>query len=190
MTTTREHLKSTFEMVLAALLVALIIISAKITVPFIIPITLQSLVVILAGMLLGPRRAWLPPLLYLVMGLAGLPVFAKGGGIAYIAMPSFGFIIGFIPGAWVAGLVSRVRLFRPEAVRCFVAGIAGIVVIYFCGFAYIPLVEAFYGSKAVFWATILANLPLMLLGDLLKVIAATVIAPLLIRELEHVRAGM
>ncbi|MGW6131730.1 biotin transporter BioY [Cellulomonas sp. NPDC055163] len=74
-----------------------------------IPITLQTFGVMLAGIALGARRGALAVLLYVVVGLAGLPVFAQGtGGLAVVAKPSFGYIVGFVLAAALVGfLVSR-----------------------------------------------------------------------------------
>ncbi|MCB5624660.1 biotin transporter BioY, partial [Bifidobacterium animalis] len=63
--------------------------------------TLQFFFVLLAGILLGPKLGALAVLLYVVIGLLGLPIFAAGGGLAYIVRPSFGYLIGFIAGAYV-----------------------------------------------------------------------------------------
>lgn len=76
-----------------------------------VPITLQTFGVMLAGVLLGPRRGALAVLLYLVVGLAGLPVFAQGtGGLAVLGKPSAGYLLAFPLAAALAGLlVGRAR---------------------------------------------------------------------------------
>ena len=74
--------------------------------PFFVPFTLQTLVVLMSGLLLGPRYGPMSQMFYIAMGLIGLPVFAGGtGGIHYIFMPTFGFLVGFIAVSWVAGLL-------------------------------------------------------------------------------------
>lgn len=73
-----------------------------------VPITLQTLGVALAGLCLGPWRGSLACLLYLVVGLAGLPVFAQGrAGLAVLAAPSAGYLIAFPLAAIVTGLIAR-----------------------------------------------------------------------------------
>ena len=67
--------------------------------------TLQFFFVLLAGILLGSKLGALAVLLYVVIGLLGLPIFAAGGGLAYIVEPSFGYLIGFIAGAYVTGII-------------------------------------------------------------------------------------
>ena len=87
----------TKQLILCAMFVALIAIGAFITIPIpIIPLTLQDLFVMLAGILLGPKWGALASLIYVFMGLAGLPVFTQGGGLAYVLKPSFGFLIGLL----------------------------------------------------------------------------------------------
>jgi len=71
-----------------------------------VPITLQTFGVMLAGLVLGPRRGALAVLLYLAVGLAGLPVFAQGtGGLAVLGKPSAGYLLAFPLAALLAGLL-------------------------------------------------------------------------------------
>jgi biotin transport system substrate-specific component len=72
-----------------------------------VPATLQTLSVLLAGGLLGPWGGVLAVCSYLGAGLSGAPVFASGGGPAYLLGPTGGYLMGFIPAAWLAGQVSR-----------------------------------------------------------------------------------
>ena len=74
--------------------------------PFFVPFTLQTLVVLMSGLLLGPKYGPLSQALYIAMGLIGLPVFAGGaGGVHYVFMPTFGFLVGFVAVSWIAGLL-------------------------------------------------------------------------------------
>jgi len=80
-----------------------------------VPITLQTLGIALTGLILGPVRGFLATLLYLVIGFAGLPVFAGfTGTVAVLAKPSAGYLLSFPLAALIAGLVSRglLRRFR------------------------------------------------------------------------------
>ncbi|WP_288467417.1 biotin transporter BioY, partial [uncultured Curtobacterium sp.] len=73
-----------------------------------VPITGQTLAVVLVGATLGARRGMLSLLAYAVAGLAGAPFFAEAtGGLAALASPSFGYVIGFIPAAGVIGWLAR-----------------------------------------------------------------------------------
>jgi biotin transport system substrate-specific component len=71
-----------------------------------VPFTLQAAAVLLAGFVLGPRLGAASQTLYLAAGLAGLPVFAAGGGAAYLLGPTGGYLLAFPVGAAVAGLVA------------------------------------------------------------------------------------
>lgn len=84
---------------------ALVALLAQVTIPLpIVPITGQTLGVLVVGAALGARRGAAALTTYMLAGLAGLPVFAGfTGTIAAVATPSFGFILGFIPAAFLAG---------------------------------------------------------------------------------------
>jgi biotin transport system substrate-specific component len=74
--------------------------AARISVPVTpVPVTLQSLAVALLAAAFGWRIGVATVALYIVEGLAGLPVFAAGGGLGYLMSPSFGFIAGWLPMA-------------------------------------------------------------------------------------------
>lgn len=81
-----------------------------------VPLTLQTFGVMLAGVVLGPRRGAAAAGLYLTVGLAGLPVFAQAtGGLAVVAKPSFGYLLAFPLAAALAGYVaSSARRVRPD----------------------------------------------------------------------------
>ena len=73
-----------------------------------VPVTLQTFAVVLAGLALGPARGAAAVALYLVIGLAGLPVFAGGAaGLAVLAKPSAGYLLAFVPAAALAGRLAR-----------------------------------------------------------------------------------
>src|SRR5512145_622314 len=72
-----------------------------------VPATLQTLAVILAGSVLGPWGGMASVATYLAAGVAGAPVFAFGGGPAYLMGPTGGYLLGFLPATWVAGFLTR-----------------------------------------------------------------------------------
>ena len=132
-----------FDLVLCSLMIALIVISARLSLAIgPIPVTMQTLAVILTGLLLGPKKGWLAPTLYLLMGLTGLPVFSGGGGVGYLIKPTFGFLLGFIPAAYFAGVLYYRKWFKRDAVNVIIGSFMGMVIIYlligiysFCGFS-------------------------------------------------------
>ena len=105
-----NHHDMTRNMVLAALFAALTAIGAFLQIPTgPVPITLQFLFTALAGLLLGWKWGAISQLLYVGIGLLGLPVFTQGGGIGYVLQPSFGFLLGLIPAAAVIGALTARR---------------------------------------------------------------------------------
>ncbi|WP_432559651.1 biotin transporter BioY [Granulicoccus sp. GXG6511] len=104
-----------------------------------VPITLQTLGVALAGLALGPVRGFLAVVLYLLVGFAGLPVFAGGtAGLAALGKPSAGYLLSFPIAALLAGLLSRalLRTKLPRYAALFIAGIgASILIIHPAGIA-------------------------------------------------------
>jgi biotin transport system substrate-specific component len=127
---------STKEMVLCALFAALIAVGAFIRVPVpVVPFTLQFLFTMLAGVLLGGRLGATSVSLYVLMGLAGLPVFAEGGGIGYILKPSFGYLIGFCVGTYVTGVIAH-KVAQPSFNRLLLASLTGLGIVYVFGLIY------------------------------------------------------
>lgn len=177
-----------FDLVLISLLIAVVVISARLSLVIgSIPITMQTLAVILTGLLLGPKKGWLVPSVYLLMGLIGFPVFSGGGGIGYLMKPTFGFLLGFIPAAYLAGCLYRQKWFKRDYINVIIASSIGILVIYLFGFGYIPLAGIFFGSKLAVLAIILPSLPFMVIGDCIKIICLAMIVPLIAREFEKAR---
>jgi len=124
--------------VLCALFTALIVIGAQISIPLPLDmrLTLQMPVVLLSGIVLGSKKAAVSTAAYLVAGLMGLPVFANfSGGLAYAARPTFGFIVAFVPAAFVIGLICE-KAGKTTSVVCFAAVITGFVIIYTIGLLY------------------------------------------------------
>lgn len=141
-----------------------------------VPITLQVQTVLLCGMLLGRRCALVCVLLYLFAGLIGLPVFAGGGGIGYVLMPTFGFLVGFAPGAYVTGLLTR----RPPRDTWFsyvVASIAGTAIIYAVGMLYFVFIAFVYlRTNMDVWESVSKILMYTLPADLILNLAVSVAA--------------
>ena len=103
-----------YNMSLIALMCALIIVSAQLSRFFVIPTPLgdahftpQWIIVVLCGLVLGKNKGAIAVSLYIIIGLLGFPVFASGGGIGYLLKPTFGFLLGYIVGAYIVGLLSE-----------------------------------------------------------------------------------
>lgn len=128
----------------------LLIVSAYIQFPLSfspVPVTAQTTVVLACGLFLGPIRGPLTVLAYLVEGAFGLPVFAGGSaGLARLAGPTGGYLIGFVAAACVVGLFSE-KIKSMNYGRLLLVLTGGAIVIYVCGLAvvslYVPEGKAF-----------------------------------------------
>ena len=101
-------MKKTKNLVMCSLFVALIVVGAFIKIPVpVVPFTLQLLFTMMAGLLLGGKLGAVSVGVYILMGLLGLPIFAEGGGFAYVLKPSFGYIIGFAVASYVTGMIAN-----------------------------------------------------------------------------------
>ena len=140
-----------------------------------VPITLQTLAVILTGLALGPGRAFAAVGLYTLLGLAGLPIFSGGrSGLGILAGPSAGYIIAFPLAAaavgWLAALIIR-RTLKYRGVLLFAAAIVtSIVVIHGLGVLGMMLNAKLDWSKA--FLADLAFYP----GDIIKNVLAVTVA--------------
>ena len=136
-----------------------------------VPITAQSLGVMLAGGVLGARKGGLSMLLFLILVVAGMPLLAGGrGGLGVLAGPSGGFLLAFPVGAVVTGyLVERLwrKLDVAKAILCTIVG--GIVALYLIGIPWMIMMTDFGVSEAA-----LLMLPFMP-GDLIKAILAAIV---------------
>jgi biotin transport system substrate-specific component len=138
-----------------------------------VPVTLQTLGVMLAGSILGARRGFLSMVVFLALVAAGLPLLAGGrGGLAVFAGPSAGYLIGWPIGAFVIGWLVERKLPAYPVWWGFTANVVGgIGVIYAIG---IPVQAAVLGTKTVVATAIAAGVYLP--GDIAKVIIATFVA--------------
>lgn len=126
--------------VYAGMFAALVAVGAFIKVmlpvgPFMVTFSLQFLFALLAGFFLGARLGFLSVLSYLIIGLAGVPIFAHGGGIGYLARPTFGFLIGFAAAAFVAGKLME-KLDHSKLSHLLFAAFCGEMAYYACGLVY------------------------------------------------------
>lgn len=116
---------------------ALLTISAKIQQPFqSVPATLQPFAVLLIGAAFGARLAAATVIAYLAQGAAGLPVFASGAGLAYMAGPTGGYLAGFLLAAIVVGCLAE-RGWDRSVGRTALAMVLGLTAIYACGVFYL-----------------------------------------------------
>jgi len=139
-----------------------------------VPITLQTFAVLLAGAVLGPWRGLASVAIYLILGTVGLPIFAghTTGAVAWVS-PTAGFLIGFLPAAFVTGWI--VRGLRRRNALTFAgafgaAVIGGILVLYPIGWGYLA-----WKLGTDFSATVLIAVPFVI-GDLIKCTLVALVA--------------
>ena len=166
----------TKDLVLCAMFVALIAVGAFIKVPVpVVPFTLQFLFTMLAGLLLGPVNGALAVVVYIVLGLVGLPIFTQGGGPGYIFQPSFGYIIGFAVAAYVTGRIANEKS-RPGYRRLLAADFIGLFIVYAFGMVYYYVISNFVINTPIgLWPLFLYCFLLAVPGDIALCILAAVI---------------
>ncbi len=180
----------TLMMCMCALFTALITVGAFIKIPVpVVPFTLQYEFTMLAGLLLGKKYGTASVLLYVFMGLAGVPVFTQGGGLWYVTVPSFGYLIGFIPGTWLTGHIAH-RTENPTTGRLLAASYAGLAVVYFFGMTYCYFIKNFLveGDGITLWPLFLNCFLLAVPGDIVLCIIASLAAKKIIPATAKYRA--
>ena len=166
----------TQEMILTAMFTTLTAVGAFIKIPVpVVPFTLQFLFTMLAGLLLGGKRGAASVGLYMFLGLAGLPVFAGGGGLWYVVNPSFGYIIGFCLAAFVTGKMAE-GLSVWTTKNLLAVNLTGLIIVYAVGMAYYYFVSNYLIHTPIgLWPLFLYCFILAVPGDICLCIAAAVI---------------
>lgn len=172
-----KTLKQTKELTWMAMFIAMITVGAWISLPIgLVSVTMQTLMVMLAGLILPRRMAIMAVSGYLLLGLLGAPVFAGGvGGVIIFSKPSFGFLLGFLPLVWLSGTVTDGNIFQKV-----VSLLAGNGLLYGLGFSYMYAYFNFFTAQPmvatrIFQIGILPYLP----GDILKIGIAVLLAEIL-----------
>ncbi|MBU1175236.1 MAG: biotin transporter BioY [Alphaproteobacteria bacterium] len=151
--------------------------SAHVRIPFIpVPATLQSLTIALIAAAFGARLGVATVMLYIVEGLSGLPVFTNGAGLAYVFSPTFGFILGWLPMAFIIGAAADRGLSRHMMLMLAIMIIGDAVSF---GFGYAWLVALSGGASWIDEANVLGSafdiaVKPFIVWDLLKLALAAV----------------
>jgi biotin transport system substrate-specific component len=177
---------------LVAVGVALMAVLAKVSF-FIgpVPITGQTAGVILVGAALGARRGAASLAAYAAVGLAGLPVFAGPlAGPGYVLAPSFGFVIGFIPAAYLAGWFAE-RAWDRRPVRAFLGFVLASIVPFLIGVPYLAVILAtVLGQQITLGSVLDAGVVPFLLPGLFKAAVVALVLPgawALVRSVDRTR---
>lgn len=144
----------------------LLALSARVEIPFWpVPFSMQTFVVLALGMAYGPTLGAATVLAYLAEGLVGLPVFVGGGGPAYLAGPTGGYLLGMVAAAWVAGYLAFHGWAR-HPLTAIAAAAIGNLPVYLVG---LPWLAVWVGSVE---QAIIVGLVPFIPGAILKVIGA------------------
>jgi len=136
-----------------------------------VPVTAQTFVVLVLGVLLGSRRGALTMIAYIAEGALGLPVFAAGYGLAAIVGPTGGYLFGFVVSAYIVGLLAEMGWDR-RIITTIAAMIIGEVILLTFGFAWLAVLT---NVKTAFVAGFASFIP----GDILKIMLASMVLPAL-----------
>ena len=174
----------TRDMILISLFAALTAVGAFIKIPTpTVPFTLQFLFCTYAGLFLGAKHGLYSQLLYLCIGLIGIPIFTSGGGPAYLFQPTFGYLIGFACCSYVVG--KSVDLSKEIKFRNILAAILlGLTFVYVFGIIHLYLILNFYLAKEVsfiqtLWIGFLPYITFDVLQSIFIAITALKIIPIL-----------
>ena len=181
-TTTEKRKITTQQMALVAIMTALTCIMAPFSLPIgPVPISLTNLVIYFSLYLLGWKLGTLSYVIYLLIGLVGVPVFSGfTAGPAKLFGPTGGYLIGFIPMAIIAGIV--IDKYTEKWLLCLLAMIVGTIVCYALGTAWLA-----YEAEMTFQAALMAGVVPFIIGDIAKMIVAIIVAPMIKNPL--VKAG-
>jgi biotin transport system substrate-specific component len=160
--------------------------SAQIAVGVPVPVTGQTFAVLMLAALLGSRRGVLCVLAYLAEGLMGLPVFSQGrAGPAMFFGPTGGFLLGFVPAAYIVGALAE-RGWDRRAITTMLAMVLGSVAMYACGLAWLSCLDNLLG-RPLGGSVLAVGLYPFLVGDVLKIVLATFLLPFGWRLIQYFR---
>lgn len=168
--------KNLLKMVLCAFFAAITAVLSQIVIPIgPVPINLATFAVFCAGALLGAKYGACSLVIYAVLGAVGVPVFAMfRGGLGTLAGPTGGYIIGYIPAAFITGFIVE-RINRNNKVMLYsVAMLAGMLTYFIFGTAWFMI-----STNTGLWSALTICVLPFIPGDLLKIVLASVISRIL-----------
>lgn len=147
-----------------------------------VPVTLQTLFVVLSGLILGAKLGALSQITYVILGLIGLPIFSGGtGGLTSVVSPTFGFLISFIVAAYVIGKLTEKN---KSLSRIICSVILGSLIIYVIGVPYFYFIFTNYLGKSInFYAALKYACIPFIPGDIIKATISIILAKQLIPRL-------
>ena len=186
--TTKKPMISTKTLAMIALMTAVTCVMGPLSVPIgAVPISLTNLAIYLTVYLLGWKKGTVSYLVYLLIGMVGVPVFSGfSGGLGKLAGPTGGYLIGFILMAIIAGLfIQHFPKQKPlHIVLCFLGMILGTAVCYLFGTVWFVKVFANTDTPYTYSAALAACVYPFIPGDILKMVLAAVLGPQLRKALQ------
>jgi len=147
---------------------ALMALSSRAVLPLApVPVTAQTFAVLLLAGLLGRQMAVSSVLTFLAAGAMGLPLFAHGGGLGYLLGPTGGYLLGFLPAAWIVGGLAEKGWHR-RPVRCVLMLLLGDAALFAFGLAWL---SALIPASGLLWAGLLPFIP----GEAAKIALAALV---------------
>ena len=188
----------TKQLILCALFAALTAAGSFIRIP--IPgtpllFTFQTFFVFLCGLMLAPRYAVTAQVVYIAVGLLGLPVFSTGGGIAYVLTPSFGFLIGFVACVLLISLLVRKNILAAisrqadaqrgrNILKAGAYALLSLIAMYVCGAAYMYVIfNAYLGQTMSLQAVIVNATGIFFLLDIIKFAMAIAVGAAVLKRM-------
>lgn len=164
------------DLVLISMFAALTAVGTFIRIPVpIVPFTMQYFFCALGGILLGGKRGALAQILYVGIGLIGVPVFTQGGGPQYILQPTFGYLLGFIVGAYIIGKVSE-NIKELTVKKIFIVCLMGLGSLYLFGLIHMYIIMNFYlGQAYSVWKVLSIGFLACLGGDLISTLLISLV---------------
>ncbi len=179
----RDKKIKTIEITIIGLMTAVLCIMGPLTIPIpisVVPISFTNLAIYIIVYILGWKKGTITYLLYLMIGLAGVPVFSGfGAGFGKLAGPTGGYLIGFIFMAMFAGVM--VEKFPGKKILHLVGMVFGLIIAYTLGTVWLTY-QLDLGMKEGLLMAVVPYLP----GDALKIVAALFVGPVLQKNLRNV----
>ena len=134
---------------LSALFCTLICVGSFIRIPMpnMMPMTLQTFFVLLTALALPLKASTLAVITYVALGLVGLPIFSGGGGLGYVLMPNFGFIIGFVVATVIMSVITE-KLNNCKIWQYIIISLLGVTAIYIIGILYFAFITNVYNNNS------------------------------------------
>lgn len=186
----------TRQLILCALFAALTAAGVFLRIPIpgtLLMFTLQTFFVFLTGLMLKPKYALIAQLVYIAIGLIGLPVFSKGGGLAYVFEPSFGFIPGFALCAFLLSVFKQ-KIFGFEekrnvafVLKACVYSLIPITAMYVLGIAYMyAILNLYMGTPVSLGYIIVSATGIFFFIDIAKFIVALLVSAPVVKRLSKI----